>query len=280
MPMSYDPNDPARQAYSGSPTGAQPSPPGGVSRWLRGALGALGGGALWLMMTWSPTPPPRPGVRVVPSREVASSSATDAGIAATWCTLEAVEQADVHHRGPFGDRMPAVMGFLNLAGGLRLNHRALGWHIMGARGDTCAVQFHYQNEEETKIALFGLFRRSVPHLVPIDRNASDVTDLFDLWVSATARDGGPTTTDPALQAAREMRDTREQSPGLEDVYIDHPDGHRMVLEMLSCSESGTPGEASPLTRRLQRAGITHLVCRDAAGREVVRELPRSRRHHR
>lgn len=272
MPMSYDPNS------GNTPT---PQPRGPSLNVAAGVVLAMLGIAAVLVSRPGPSqsaPPLAPAIVAAPATPAPTSDSS--GGAGTWCTIEAAEQADVHHRGPFGDRMPAVMGFLNLAGGLRLNHRVLGWHIMGARGDTCAVQLHYRNEEETKIALFGLFQRPTPHLVPIDRNASDVTDLFDMWVSATARDGGPTTTDPALQAAREMRDTREQSPGLEDVYIDHPDGHRMVLEMPSCSESGTPGGASPLTRRLQRAGITHLVCRDVAGREIIRELPRSRRHRR
>lgn len=211
---------------------------------------------------------------------VAASAGVRAAVAAPdvpeaqWCTVPAVESADLHRRGAIGDRMPMVMGLLNLAGGLRLNHRADGWRVVGVRGDVCAVSLQYRNEEETKLATFGLFRRPALHLVPIDRNASDVADMFDMTVSASGSRGEQATTDDALQLARQMRDAREELGSVDDIYIDFPDGRSLVMEFAACSTDPTRrwDRTNPLSRQMRRAGIRQVICRGADGSSTSMDL--------
>lgn len=176
--------------------------------------------------------------------------------------------------------MPAVMGFMNLSARLDVQHEPIGWRVIREEGDLCAVDFLFRAGDQVKHAQFGLFRRPTPHLVPTNAEAGDITDMFDLWVLGVQLQGQrPQRGDRRLELASELRGRREEFPGANDFYVDHPDSTSLVMESDSCGADPTPMPRNIASEDMARAGFARVICLDAR-RQVPHDLPSSSRRHR
>lgn len=176
--------------------------------------------------------------------------------------------------------MSAVMGFLNLSEGLEVQHEPIGWRVTRSEGDLCGVAFEYRAGSLLKRAVFALLRRPSLHLVPVNAEASDITDMFDLWclgVQLNEQHRHAPRHDQRLELAAELRGSRSDMQAI-DVYVDHPDSSALVVEADHCAQPTSELPRS-LATRMTSAGFATLVCRDET-HDVARALPTSRHRHR